>query len=139
MNFLLDTNVISEPTKPRPNKGVMAWLAAVNEDSVFLSVVTITELRYGIERLTAGAQRRRLDEWLRGELTARFQGRILPIDGDVADACGRLVSRSESHGRPMKPRDAFIAATAEVHGLTLVTRKASDFQAIVRDILTPWN
>jgi predicted nucleic acid-binding protein len=119
MNFLLDTNVISEPTKPRPNKGVMAWLAGVNEDSVFLRVVTITELRYGIERLTAGKHWRRLDEWLGGELTARFQGRILPIDVDVADACGRLVARSESHGQAMEPRDAFIAATAEVHGLTL--------------------
>jgi predicted nucleic acid-binding protein len=82
MNFLLDTNVISEPTKPRPNKGVMAWLAGVNEDSVFLREVTITELRYGIERLTAGKHRRRLDEWLRSELTARFQGRILGIDVD---------------------------------------------------------
>jgi predicted nucleic acid-binding protein len=139
MNFLLDTNVISELTKPRPNKGVMAWLAAVNEDSVFLSVVTISELRYGIERPTVGKHRQRLDEWLRGELTARFQGRILPIDVDVADACGRVVARSESHGPPLEPRDAFIAATAEVHGLTLVTRKASDFGAIVKDILTPWN
>jgi len=139
MKFLLDTNVISEPTKPRPNKGVMAWLAAVNEDSVFLSVVTITELHYGIDGVTAGKHRRRLDEWLGGEWTARFQGRILPIDVDVADACGRLVARSQSHGRAIEPRDAFIAATVEVHGLTLVTRKAPDFEALVNDTLTPWN
>lgn len=117
----------------------MAWLAAANQASVFLSVVTITELRYGIERLTAGKMRRRLHEWLRAELTAGFQGRVLPIDVDVADACGRLVARSESHGRPMEPRDAFIAAAAEVHGLTLVTLNASDFEAIIKDILTPWN
>jgi hypothetical protein len=138
MSFLLDTNVISEPTKPRPNKGVVAWLEGVNEDNVFLSVVTLTELRYGIERLASGKRRHRLDEWLRIELTARFQRRILPIDVEVADACGRLVARSESLGRPMEPRDAFIAATAEVHGLTLVTRNASDFKATVKDILNPW-
>ena len=74
-----------------------------------------------------------------GELTARFQGRILPIDVGVADACGRLVARSESHGRPMEPMRRIHRVTAEVHGLTLVTRNASDFEAIVKDILTPWN
>jgi predicted nucleic acid-binding protein len=138
MNFLLDTNVISEPMKQRPNEGVLVWLAGVNEDRVFLSVVTITELRYGIERLAAGRRRGRLDGWLRKELTARFEGRILPVDFEVADACGRLVARRESLGRPMEPRDAFIAAIAEVHGLALVTRNASDFEATVKNIVTPW-
>jgi len=135
MNFLLDTNVISEPMKPRPNAGVLAWLAEV--DSVFLSVVTITELRYGIERLATGRRRDHLDRWLRKDLTSRFGQRILPVDFEVADTCGRLVARSESAGRPMEPRDAFIAATAEVHGLTLVTRNASDFEATVKAIATP--
>ena len=138
MSFLLDTNVISEPMKQQPNEGALAWLAEVNEDTVFLSVVTITELRYGIERLAAGRRRRGLDEWLGKELTARFAGRILPVDLEVADACGRLVARSEFLGRPMEPRDAFIAATAEVHALTLVTRNAADFQATVKHILNPW-
>ena len=138
MNFLLDTNVVSEPMKQQPNEGALAWLAEVNEDSVFLSVVTITELRYGIEGLAAGRRRRRLDEWLRKELTGRFAGRILPVDLEVADACGRLVARSESLGHPIEPRDAFIAATAEVHGLTLVTRNAADFKATVKHVLNPW-
>jgi len=138
MSFLLDTNVISEPMKQQPNEGALAWLAGVNEDTVLLSVVTITELRYGIERLAAGRRRRRLDEWLREELTARFAGRILPVDLEVADACGRLVARNESLGRPIEPRDAFIAATAEVHGLTLVTRNAIDFEATVKHVLNPW-
>jgi len=102
-------------------------------------VVTITELRYGIERLAAGRRRGRLDTWLRNDLTGRFEGRILPVDLEVADACGRLVARSESLGRPMEPRDAFIAATAEVHGLALVTHNASDFEATVENIVTPWS
>ena len=113
MNFLLDTNVISEPMKVRPNAGVLDWLAQTDEDSIFLSVVTITELRYGVERLATGKRRDQLDKWLRKDLNSRFQERILPVDVAVADACGKLVARSESMGRPIGPRDAFIAATAE--------------------------
>ena len=138
MNFLLDTNVLSEPMKARPNAGVLSWLAQVDEDSVFLSVVTITELRYGIERLATGKRRDRLEGWLRKDLTSRFGERILPVDLEIADACGRLVARSETVGRPIEARDAFIAATAEVRGLTLVTRNVSDFEATVKDIVTPW-
>jgi predicted nucleic acid-binding protein len=138
MTFLLDTNVVSEAMKPRPNAGVMAWLTAVEEDGVFLSVVTITELRYGIERLQKGKRRDRLDRWLRKDLIQRFEGRILPVDPEIADACGRLIAKSESSDRPIEARDAFIAATAEVHRLTLVTRNASDFEAILKSILTPW-
>lgn len=138
MNFLLDTNVISEPMKARPNAGVLDWLAAVDEDSTFLSVVTITELRYGIERLATGRRRDLLERWLRKDLSSRFEGRILPVDVGIADACGKLVARSESLGRPIEPRDAFVAATAEVHGLTLVTRNASDFEPTLKAIETPW-
>lgn len=138
MKYLLDTNVISEPMKARPNPGVLDWLRRVDEDSVFLSVVSITELRYGIERLASGKRRDVLEAWLRKDMSSRFEGRILPVDIEVADACGRLVARSESQGRPIEPRDAFIAATAEVHGMNLVTRNASDFQPIVKSILTPW-
>jgi toxin FitB len=138
MKYLLDTNVISEPMKTRPNSGVLAWLADVDEDTVSLSVVTITELRYGVERLATGRRRDLLDTWLRKDLAARFAGRILPVDLLIADACGRLVARSESMGHPIEPRDAFIAATAEVHGLTLVTRNASDFEPTVKYIVTPW-
>jgi toxin FitB len=138
MNFLLDTNVVSEPMRPRANPGVLKWLGEVDEDSTFISVVTITELRYGIERLATGTRRERLDGWLQKDLRLRFEGRILPVDFEIANNCGRLVARSESLGRPIEPRDAFIAATAEVHGLTLVTRNVADFESTVKRILTPW-
>ena len=139
MKYLLDTNVISEPMKARPNDGVVAWLSGLDEDEVCISVVTITELRYGIERLATGKRREILEAWLRKDLSGRFEGRILAVDLEVADACGRLIARGEGLGHTIEPRDAFIAATAEVHGLTLVTRNVSDFQPTVKSILTPWS
>src|ERR1035438_9272753 len=138
MSFLLDTNVVSEWMKPRPNPGVIAWLAEVDEDRTFLSVITLTELRYEIERMAAGNRRKRLQEWLEEELPLRFEGRILPIDSTVADVCGTVVARSEAVGRRMEVMDAFLAATAEIHRLTVVTRNASDFQPVVRSVLNPW-
>lgn len=138
MSFLLDTTVVSESTKLRPNAGLMTWLDGVDENSVFLSVITLTELRYGLERLAPGLRRKQLDRWLEHELPERFEGRILPVDALVADACGRLVARTESLGRPIEARDAFIAATAQVHRLTLVTRNASHFETTLKSILTPW-
>ncbi len=138
MNFLLDTNVISEPMKVRPNSGVLAWLAEADEDRVFVSVVTITELRYGVERLAPGKRRDLLNRWLQKDLIPRFAGKILPIDVEVADLCGKLVALSESKGRPLEARDGFIAATAEAHGMALVTRNASDFEPTVKAIVTPW-
>jgi predicted nucleic acid-binding protein len=139
VSFLLDTNVVSEPLKPYPSESVMRWLAATDEDRLFVSVVTLTELRYGAERLPAGSRRTRLEEWLKDELPLRFEGRILPVDSVIADACGKLVARSEAAGRPIEPRDAFIAATAEVHRLTLVTRDVSGFEAALKTVLNPWD
>lgn len=138
MSFLLDTNVVSEWVKPQPNVGVVSWLANVDEDRVFVSVVTLTEIRYGIERMAAGSRRKRLEDWLQSEVPLRFEGRILPIDEAVADASGRVAARSEAAGRPINAIDAFLAATAEVHRLTLVTRNQSDFKAVLKTTLNPW-
>jgi predicted nucleic acid-binding protein len=139
LSFLLDTNVISEWVKPRPNAGVVTWLAEVDEDRVFVSVVSLAELRYGIERMPIGARRQRLDEWLRGELPLRFEGRILAIDGAVADIWGKVLATSQAKGQTMSAMDGFLAATAEVHGLTLVTRNVGDVAASIKDILNPWS
>jgi predicted nucleic acid-binding protein len=138
MSLLLDTNVLSEGMKPRPNAGVVTWLATVDEDRVYISVVTLTELRYGTERMAAGNRRKRLEDWLQSELPIRFDGRILPVDETIADASGRIVARSEAAGRPIEAIDAFLAATAEVHRLTLVTRNQSDFQSVLKTTLNPW-
>jgi len=139
VNFLLDTNVISETMKPNPNLGLLGWLAEADEDRTFLSVITLMELRYGVERMAAGRKRKRLEEWLDHDLPLRFEGRILAIDSRVADTCGKLVARSESLGRPIETRDALIAATAEIHGLTLVTRNVTDFEPTVKQLLSPWS
>jgi len=137
VSFLLDTNAVSEWVKPRPNPGLIGWMELADEDRVFLSVISLAEVRYGIERLSAGARRNRLERWLRDELPLRFEGRVLPIDNKIAEAWGRTVSRSEALGRPMDAMDAFLAATAEVHRLTLVTRNVSDFPTL-KSAVNPW-
>ena len=137
MSFLLDTNAVSEWVKPRPNAGLIRWTESVDEDRVFLSVISLAELRYGVERLPAGSRRIRLEQWLRDELPLRFEGRILQVDENVAEAWGRTVSRCEGLGRPVGAMDAFLSATAEVHRLTLVTRNVSDFP-LLDAVVNPW-
>jgi toxin FitB len=139
VNFLLDTNLVSEWAKPRPNPGVVSWLADADEDRVFISVVTIAELRHGIERLAIGRRRKLLNEWIEGELLFRFDERILPIDAATADTWGRIVAHREGLGRPIGTMDAFIAATAQVHRLTLATRNQTDFEASVAAVVNPWS
>ena len=139
MSFLLDTNVVSEWVKRDPDPGVVVWLSAVDEDRVFVSVITLAELRYGVDRMDNGARRRRIEQWLRHEMPLRFEGRILSIDAAVADSWGKLVALREAAGRRIEPMDAFIAATAQVHDLTLVTRNAADFQGSVRAVVDPWS
>lgn len=138
MSFLLDTNVISEPLKQHPNSAVLTWLAGTDEDRIFLSVITLMELRYGVKRLDAGGKRRRLEDWLVHDLTDRFEGRVLSINAEVADASGRLVAETEAIGRPIETRDALIAATSRMYDLTLVTRNTRDFESTVKNILSPW-
>jgi predicted nucleic acid-binding protein len=138
VNFLLDTNVVSEWTRPRPDAGGVTWLAELDEDRAFISVITLAELRHGIERMPAGARKARLDEWLVNQLPLRFEGRVLVVDTEIAGAWGCMMALGQSRGRPPGPMDAFMAATAQRHGLTLVTRNVPDFDALGIDIFNPW-
>lgn len=138
MTFLLDTNVVSEWVKPKPDPIVVSWLAEVDEDRVFISVVTLAELRNGVASLATGRWRDRLDAWLSHDLPTRFEGRVLPVDAAIADGWGRITAATKAAGRPIHAMDAFIAATAHVHQLTLVTRNVSDFQSAGTSVFCPW-
>lgn len=139
MSFLLDTTAVSEWMKPSPNPGVIRWLAEVDEDRVYLSVMTLAELRYGTERLPSGARKSRLETWLREELPLRFEGRVIIVETTIADAWGRVTSRCSAVGKSIGVMDAFFAATAEVHALTLVTRNVSDFTTSGISLFNPWS
>jgi toxin FitB len=138
VKFLVDTNVVSEWVKIRPDSGVVDWMTEVDEDRVFISVISLAELRRGIERMPNGDRRSRLEEWLREELPQRFERRVLLVDYAVAEAWGRIVARCEMAGRPISTMDGFIAATAEVHDMALVTRNVSDFEFSVKKVVNPW-
>lgn len=138
MTYLLDTNVVSEWVKPRPNPSVVAWLADVDEDRVFLSVVSLAEIRSGVEQMPGGPRRNRLASWLVEELPGRFEGRLLDIDRAVAHQWGMLIARSKRAGTNLSSMDGFLAATAAVHALTLVTRNRRDFERLDVRTLDPW-
>jgi predicted nucleic acid-binding protein len=138
LSFLLDTNVISEWVKPRPHAGVIRWLAEADEDRVFISVISIAEVRRGLERMANGQRRDRIAAWLWEDLPARFEGRILPVDLAVAQEWGVTVERARSRGIGLGIMDAFLAATAEARELTLVTRNTKDFRGLGMEIFDPW-
>jgi predicted nucleic acid-binding protein len=137
MSFLLDTDAISEWVKPRPNPGLLAWMESVDEDRIFLSVISLAELHFGVERMPTGRRRSRLEQWLQSELPIRFEKRVLPVDSSVVEAWGKIVSNCEAAGRPIGAMDGFMAATAQTHQLTLVTRNLSDF-SLLKTVLNPW-
>jgi toxin FitB len=139
VNFLLDTNVVSEWTKPRPDTGVVAWLAEADEDRVFISVITVAELRRGIESLPAGARRERLEAWLTEQVPLRFEERLLAVDAETANIWGRVMARGQAAGCPPGTMDAFIAATTLRHDMTLVTRNVLDFETLGVRLVNPWS
>jgi len=137
-NSLLDTNVLSEYQRRRPDSGVIEFLGQLGFQSTFLSVVTLSEIRFGIERLPRGTRRERFDHWLSWELPLEFRDRILPVSEAVAETAGLIRASAMDTGRPMAVMDALIAASAQVHGLTLITRNVKDFAAWGGPILNPW-
>lgn len=128
MRYLLDTMVVSEPARPAPHPGVVAWLAAQADPDLALSVITVGELARGVARMTGGKRKEALAAWLSTELPAQFEGRIVPIDTSVALAWGALTAEGDRQGRPLHAVDGLILATAKAHGLTLVTRNVGDFE-----------
>ena len=136
--FLLDTNVVAELVKPRPALRVVRWLDDVEEELLFLSALTLGEIRKGIVKLGSGARVGRLDAWLEGELKVRFAGRILPIDEAVADRWGVLAGRAAATGTPLPVVDGLLAATALHHNLTLVTRNSRDVSRTGVSVFSPW-
>jgi predicted nucleic acid-binding protein len=139
VRFLLDTNVVSELAKAQPNMSVVRWLHEADEDSLFVSVITVAELRYGVQRLAPGARRERLDGWIREQLTERFEGRLLVVDEEIAETWGQLMAASEAQGRRMSVMDCFLAATAVVHRITLATRNVEDFSGFGGEVFDPWS
>lgn len=137
MSYLLDTVAVSEWVKPRPDVGLVRWLDEVDEDRTFLSVLTLGELRKGVERLAPGVKQERLRRWLGVDLVDRFADRLLPVDDVVADAWGVVLARGESAG-VVPAVDGLIAATAQVHGLAVVTRNVGHFEAAGAQAVCPW-
>lgn len=138
MRYLLDTNVISEWTKPRPDAGVIAWLDAADENGLYLSVLAFAELRLGIELLPSGPKRARISAWLDEDLAARFEGRIIGIDRPIAEAWAGVIAHGRAQGVTPPVLDAFLAATAHVHEMTLVTRNERHLAFLGVPVLSPW-
>lgn len=136
MSYLLDTNVISEVVGKRPEPRVVAWLESIPNELVFLSVISVGELRQGVERLPSKGRREKLLVWLEHEIPAWFGSRLLPVDVPVADRWGRVLASSP---RSLPAIDSLLAATALAHGLRLVTRNERDFEGIGDlEVVNPW-
>ncbi|HUP95191.1 MAG TPA: type II toxin-antitoxin system VapC family toxin [Burkholderiales bacterium] len=138
MSFLLDTSVVSELVKKLPNEGVLSWLSRQDEDSLYLSVLTLGELEKGISKLRASARRDRLRSWLSRDLAARFADRLLLVDVPVATRWGTLTGDAEKRGTPLPVIDSLIAATALEHGFSVVTRNVTDFERCGVACVDPW-
>jgi len=136
--FLLDTNIISELRRPHPEPRVSRFIAAQKLDALFLSVVTLAEIRFGIERLAEPEKRARLQEWLTQHVRPVFDGRILPVSEDVMLKWRLLVAEGRKTGHTYSQPDLIIAATAACHGLTVLSRDVSDFVRAGVAVVNPW-
>jgi len=136
--FLLDTNVISELVKPRPEANVTAWIEGTDESLLYLSVLTFGEIRRGISVLSQSRRRATLEAWLDKDLHARFEGRVLAIDDEVADRWGLLTAVARKSGIVLPVIDGLLAATALEHNLTLVTRDIGQTPTIGVAVFNPW-
>ena len=130
MKFLLDTNAVSQPSKPEPDAGFLGWLRLQAPTSLALSVISILEINFGTALLPAGRRKAALDLWIREELPRRFVARILPVSADIAADAGQLIARNKLAGHNIEMADALIASTARVHGLSVVTFNRRHFERL---------
>jgi toxin FitB len=130
LTYLLDTNVVSQTSKLKPNVAVMNWWKLQDELSLILSAIVFQELRFGIEMLQPGSKRDRLKEWLEIRLRNEFAERILPVTGEIAEVSGRLIADRKKDAHTLDPADALIAATALVHGLQVATLNRKHFERL---------
>ncbi len=136
--FLLDTNCISEIVRSKPEPRVLDWMEAADESLLYLSVLTLGEIRKGVAALPQSKRRTHLESWLDLDLQARFSGRILPIDAAVADRWGLLAADAKRKGRALSAVDGLLAATALHHNMTIISRNVSDFAETQVLTLNPW-
>ncbi len=138
MDYLLDTCVLSEFTRPKPEKKVIDWLDSLDEEKLFISVITVGEIQHGIERLPTSHRKSELQTWMNDHLITRFGERILPLESQTLLVWGTITARLESSGHPLAVMDGLIAATAMRHNLIIVTRNTADFMAGGLQIINPW-
>ena len=138
MRYILDTCTISEVVRPQPSSAVVEWVQRQQEEQLYLSVLTLGELRKGVARLADGRRRLRLENWLDCDLKLRFAGRWLQVDEDVAERWGLVTAQVAARGAVLPTIDGLIAATALVHGMTVVTRNSADMAASGALVLNPW-
>ena len=136
--FLVDTNCVSELVRVKPERRVLEWFEAADERLLYLSVLTLGEIRKGLADLPQSRRRTHLEAWLEVELRARFAGRLLPIADEVANRWGLVASRAKQKGKPLAVIDGLLAATALHYNLTLVTRNVGDFAEAQVIVLNPW-
>jgi toxin FitB len=138
MRCLLDTCVISELIKPKPDERVMSWLLEQNDSDLYVSALTFGELQRGIEKLPASRKKEEINNWVENEMKRRFQNRTLEIDLFIAKAWGKIQGIADKKGKPMPIFDSLIAATGIVHGLTVVTRNVSGMEQSGVNLFNPW-
>lgn len=132
MRYLLDTNIISHIAKPAPSESLIAWMSEQTDEDLFISSLTVAEIRRGVLEKPAGKRRDQLDAWFSGPEgpQALFAGRILPFDEEASLIWARLMADGKSQGRPRSALDMIIAAVAEAQGCTVVTENEKDFAGI---------
>lgn len=139
MSYILDTNIISELVAKQPHPNVTRWIDNMDPQSIYLSVITIGELKKGIEKLSDLHRKDLLEEWLAKDLLVRFQNYLLPIDTSTMLMWGALVARMEKKGKPLPAIDSLLAATTLQHDFTLVTRNTADFIHTGISLINPWD